>query len=77
MVPGDGGLFGGWALERDKDQEAAGKEATKTEQGTPEGTAVFPIDLSQVVAASQDRREQAAILRVTACRMQSELWAMP
>ena len=76
-VPGDGGLFGGWALERDTDQEAAGKEVTKTEQGTPEGTAVFPIDLSQLVAASQDRREQAAILRGTACRMQPELWAMP
>jgi len=76
-VPGDGGLFGGWALERDTDQEAAGKETTKTEQGTPEGTSVFLVDLSQAVAASPDRREQVAILRGTACRMQHELWGLP
>ena len=76
-VPGDGGLFGGWALERDTDHEAAGQEVTKTEQGTTEGTDVFLVDLSQAVAASPDRRKRAAILRGTACRLQSELWAMP
>jgi hypothetical protein len=77
VVPGGGGLFGGWALERDTDQEAAGKEATTTEQDIPEVTAVFRVELSQAVDATQDRRKQAAILRETASRQQRELWAMP
>ncbi len=78
MAPGDGGLFGGWALERDSGQEAAGQEATKTEQDTaPDGAAVFLADLSPAVDASQDPQERAAILRGTASRMQSQLWAMP
>jgi hypothetical protein len=77
VVPGDGGLFGGWALERDTDQEAAGQEETKTEQDTPDGAAVFLVDLSQAVAASQDPQKRGAFLRGTASRMQSQLWAMP
>lgn len=77
VVPGDGGLLGGWALERDTDQQAAGHEETKTEQDTSDGAAVFLVDLSQAVAASQDPQKRAAILRGTASRIQSQLWAMP
>jgi hypothetical protein len=76
VVPGDGGLLGGLALERDTDQEAAGQEKTKTEQDTPDGAAVLLVDLSQAFGASKDPQERAAILRETASRMQSQLWAM-
>lgn len=77
VVPGDGGLFGGWALERDKDHEVAGQAAPKTEQDVPEGAAVVHADLSQAVDASEDLRTRAAILRGSASRLQSQLWAMP
>jgi hypothetical protein len=77
VVPGDGGVFGGWALGRDPGQEAAGQEETKTDQDTPDGAAVFGVDLSQAVDATQDPEKRAAILRGTASRMQSQLWAMP
>ena len=77
VVPGDGGLFGGLALERHTDQEAARQEKTKTEQDTADGAGVFLVDLSQAAKASQDPQKRAAILRGTASRMQSQLWAMP
>lgn len=77
VAPGDGGLFGGWALERDKDHKAAGQTAPTTDQDAPEGTAVVHADLWRAAVASADLRVRASILRGSASRLLSQLWAMP
>jgi hypothetical protein len=77
MAPGDGGLFGGWALERDKHQEAAENQTQETEQDEPAGAAVIDADLSSVAAAAETPRRRAAILRGTAYRLHSEVWDWP
>lgn len=77
VVPGDGGLFGGWALERDEDQETAKQAPRATEQDESAEAAVVHANLSAATAASEEPRARAAILRETAYRLQSELWDRP
>jgi hypothetical protein len=71
VAPGQGGVLGGWALEQEKDQETQPEKQTEREAGT-----VIPADLSRVLAASQDSREVAAILRGIAARLESQLRQM-
>jgi hypothetical protein len=77
VAPGDGGLFGGWALEREKGHKAARQAVPKAEQDAPEGACVVHTDLSQAVFASGELPMRAAILRESASRLQSQLWATP
>jgi hypothetical protein len=71
VAPGQGGVLGGWALEQEKDQETQQEKRTEREAGT-----AIAADLSRVLAASQDSREVAAILRGTAARLESQLRQM-
>jgi hypothetical protein len=59
LAPGDGGVLGGWALEREADE--AYEERREQEQDEPGVCAVIRADLSSVRDRSQDPRELAAI----------------
>jgi hypothetical protein len=72
-VPGDGGLLGGWALQRERDD----KEEKREQQGIPAGVAVIEADLSVVAQTTNEPDKRAALLRGTAARLQSDLWARP
>lgn len=77
MTPGDGGLFGGWALERDEEREAEEQNGRETEHGGPAEATVIQADLSRAAEAAGNSGERAAILRETARRLQSEMWDRP
>ncbi len=69
VAPGNGGLLGGWALEREKDDQGTEKPA----QAKPAEAAVIGADLSPLLDASRESQELAASLRETAARLQSQL----
>lgn len=73
MAPGDGGVFGGWALERKADE----KDKKKEHRATLERVAIAQADLSAVLDETDRPERRMAILRGTAARLQSDLWARP
>jgi hypothetical protein len=73
MAPGDGGVLGGWALERKADE----KDKKKEHRATLEGVAIAQADLSAVLDETDQPDRRTAILRGTAARLQSDLWARP
>jgi hypothetical protein len=74
VVPGDGGLFGGWALERDKRQDTDEQERLQRDLGSRRQAQVIPYDLSKVVEATEDPLFRAIILRERASRLRDQLW---
>jgi hypothetical protein len=74
LAPGDGGVLGGWALEREANE--AYEEIQERHPTEPKVCTVIQTDLSSVRDPSQDPRQLAAILWRTAARLQSPLWEM-
>lgn len=72
-VPGDGGVLGGWGLERKKDIT----DKKKHDWARLENVAVIDADLSAVLDETDQSEPRMAILRGAAARLQSDLWTWP
>jgi hypothetical protein len=72
-VPGDGGVVGGWGLERKEDIT----NKKKDHWAAFENVAVIDIDLSVVLDETDQSEQRMAILRRAAARLQSDLWTWP